>query len=108
MEGLCTIMTKIHSSHCQRRCLQYLVQYGGDLKKCTYQNQETTRDIAVRRGKTAVVTVIDEYCKMLVTVVVVVVVVVVVIVVVSIVVVVVIVVVIAVVLLLLLYWPLCL
>ena len=47
----------------RRRCLEYLVQYGGDLQRYTYQKQETTKDIAQRRGKTSVVNVIDEYCE---------------------------------------------
>lgn len=53
----------LQGSRSQRRCLEYLVQYGGDLKKCTYQQQETTKDIAIRRGKTSVVDMINEYCK---------------------------------------------
>lgn len=53
----------LSESRCRRRCLEYLVQYGGDLQMYTYQKQETAKDIAVRCGKTAVVDVINEYCK---------------------------------------------
>ncbi len=65
-ECLCNLVPHgFQGSACQRRCLEYLVQYGGDLKKCTYQQQETTKDIAVRRGKSSIVDVIDEYCEIL-------------------------------------------
>lgn len=55
----------ILTAQCQRRCLEYLVQFGGDLEMCSYQQQETTMDIAKRRGKASVVDMIEEYCKRL-------------------------------------------
>ena len=39
------------------------MQYGGDLKKLTYGMKENTKDIAVRRGKSSIVAMIEEYCK---------------------------------------------
>ena len=65
----CTCSECLHRlvPHCgarnRRRCLEYLVQYGGDLKKLTYEMRETTKDIAVRRGKSSIVAMIEEYCE---------------------------------------------
>ncbi len=65
IDGICNLLPhNRRDSKCRRRCLEYLVQYGGDLQMYTYQKQETTKDIAEQRGKTSVVNVIDEYCKM--------------------------------------------
>ena len=67
VDGICNLLPhSLRDSKRRRRCLEYLVQYGGDLQMYTYQKQETTKDIAERRGKTSVVDVIDEYCKNLV------------------------------------------
>ncbi len=52
----------LHDSQCQKQCLEYLVQYGGDLNINNNQ-QETPKDIAKRRQKKAIVGMIDEYCE---------------------------------------------
>lgn len=62
-EGLWNYISHhLHDSRCQKRCLEYLVQYGGNLKMYTNQ-QETTEDIAKRRKKKSILGMIDEYCE---------------------------------------------
>ena len=46
----------------RRRCLEYLVEFGGDLGILTL-SKETVRDIAVRMRKMNIVQFIEEYCK---------------------------------------------
>lgn len=63
LKSLRNILTfQFYDSYCRRRCLEYLVQYGGDLQKHTYQD-ESTKDIAQRRKKKAIVNMINEYCE---------------------------------------------
>ena len=46
----------------QCSCLEYLVQYGGDLRVQSF-SRETPRDIAVRMRKMNIVTLIENYCE---------------------------------------------
>ena len=52
----------LRDSQLQRRILEYLVIYGGDLRAQSL-TRETPRDIAVRRRMMDVVRMIKEYCK---------------------------------------------
>lgn len=52
----------LRDSQLQRRILEYLVIYGGDLRAQSL-TRETPRDIAVRRRMMDVVRMIEEYCK---------------------------------------------
>jgi hypothetical protein len=52
----------LRDSQLQRRILEYLVIYGGDLRVQSL-TRETPRDIAVRRRMMDVVRMIEEYCK---------------------------------------------
>ena len=52
----------LRDSQLQRRILEYLAIYGGDLRAQSL-TRETPRDIAVRRRMMDVVRMIEEYCK---------------------------------------------
>ena len=53
----------LHDSQAQRRILEYLVIYGGDLRAQSL-SRETPRDIAVRRRMMDIVRTIEEYCEL--------------------------------------------
>ena len=64
LDGVCSFLPHNLADSCSRkRCLEYLVQYGGDLKTSTYGGKESTKDIAERCGKSSVVRMINEYCE---------------------------------------------
>ena len=52
----------LRDAQLQCSCLEYLVQYGGDLRVQSF-SRETTRDIAVRMRKMKIVTLIENYCE---------------------------------------------
>ena len=63
IKGLWNIISyHFYDSHCRRRCLEYLVQYGGNINEPT-SHDETTKDIAKKRRKESLVYMINEYCK---------------------------------------------
>lgn len=55
----------LYDSKVQRRILEYLVIYGGDLRAQSL-SRETPRDIAVRRRMMEIVRTIEEYCELLI------------------------------------------
>ena len=64
MEGLRNILSyHLHDSNSQRRCLEYLICFGGDWK-LTSHKQENTKDIAVQRMKESIVEMIKEYSEL--------------------------------------------
>ena len=52
----------LHDAQLQCSCLEYLVQYGGDLSVQSFAH-ETTRDVAVRMRKMAIVTAVENHCE---------------------------------------------
>ena len=63
VKGICNkIVYYVHDSKQQVSILQYLVEYGGELRVQS-NTRETTRDIAVRLRKMDIVDMIEKYCK---------------------------------------------
>ena len=63
LKGVFSVLSHyLHDSHLQRRILEYLVIYGGDLRAQSL-GRETPRDVAVRRRMMEIVRMIEEYCK---------------------------------------------
>ena len=52
----------LHDAQLQCSCLEYLVQCGGDLSVQSFAH-ETTRDVAVRMRKMAIVTAVENHCE---------------------------------------------
>lgn len=52
----------LHDANCQKRCLEYLVCFGGDWKMAS-KKQETIQEIAIKEQKDSIVELINEYSK---------------------------------------------